>query len=93
MSKVHVVLPNQLFQNISAIPTDCTFYLVEETLFFNQFVFHKQKIALHRASMKKYQTYLEEHGYDTVYINASDQETDIRILLSSLSFGIDQRTA
>lgn len=84
MSKVHIVLPNQLFQDISTIPKDYTFYLVEETMFFNQFAFHKQKIALHRASMKKYQTYLEEHGYDTVYINASDQETDIRILLSSL---------
>lgn len=84
MSKVHVVLPNQLFQNISAIPTDCTFYLVEETLFFNQFVFHKQKIALHRASMKKYQSYLEEKGFNTMYINATDKETDIRILLASL---------
>ncbi len=58
--------------------------LVEENLFFTQYNFHKQKIALHRASMKFYQQFLTEKGYTVLYINAQEKIADIRLLVPHL---------
>jgi deoxyribodipyrimidine photolyase-related protein len=55
--------------------------LVEEWLFFSQYHFHKTKIIFHRASMKYYQWYLKQLGYDVEYA----ERTDIRDLLKELS--------
>ena len=60
MSKVFLLFPNQLFEDLSAMEGIETIYLVEEYLFFAQYPFHKQKIALHRASMKFYADYLQK---------------------------------
>ncbi len=59
-------------------------YLIEESLFFNQFPFHKQKIAFHRASMKAYEAFLKEQGYTVHYIPATDARSDVRELLPKL---------
>lgn len=70
MSKeLFVVYPHQLFQTI---PNDCSVILVEDALFFNQYQFHKQKIILHRASMKSYADQLRAIGKDVGYIDAID---------------------
>ncbi|MBC7615704.1 MAG: cryptochrome/photolyase family protein, partial [Pedobacter sp.] len=67
MSKIGIVFPHQLFEdNIIAD----TIYLVEEELFFNQYNFHKQKIAFHRASMKFYESYLQSKHINVIYIDA-----------------------
>lgn len=46
-----IILPNQLFSN--EIKSDKK-YLVEHKRYFTDFKFHKQKLILHRASMKAY---------------------------------------
>lgn len=86
MSKtVSIVFPHQLFQNHPAFEKKRPVYLVEEWLFFRQYPFHKQKLVLHRASMKSYENWLKQSGYKVEYIETTAQENDIRLLVSSLS--------
>ena len=83
--EVTILFPHQLFKNNSAIAANLTVYLVEETLFFNQYNFHKQKLVLHRASMKKHMQYLVEKGIAVNYIDATDALCDVRKLITQLA--------
>ena len=85
MKKIFILFPNQLFKDISVLQSVDAVYLVEEYLFFNQYKFHKQKIALHRASMKYYEAYLRQLGIHVVYIEAISPESDIRNCINTLS--------
>jgi deoxyribodipyrimidine photolyase-related protein len=79
MSKaVNLIFPNQLFKDNPLFELEGDFYLIEEHLFFKQYKFHKQKITFHRASMKFYQSFLEEKGRKVIYIDSSDLLSDIR---------------
>lgn len=80
---VFLVFPHQLFKDISILKQADEVYLIEEYLFFNQYKFHKQKLVLHRASMKSYAVYLHEAGLVVHYIEATEKRSDIRILLDS----------
>ncbi len=84
MKEVSIVFPNQLFEDNPVIKSGAKVYLVEEYLFFRQYHFHKQKLAFHRATMKFYENYLEEKGFEVQYINSSSKESDIRHLIDSL---------
>ena len=46
--------PNQLFKNTEWLSLDHKIFLIEETLFFNHYNFHKQKLIYHRCSMQFY---------------------------------------
>ena len=83
MKNVAIIFPNQLFKNITFEKSE-KIYLVEEWLYFNQYRFHKQKIAFHRATLKFYAAYLTEKGYKVAYINATEQQADLRKLLAVL---------
>lgn len=84
MNKVGVIFPHQLFeQPMIASKCECI-YLVEETLFFRQYTFHKQKIAFHRASMKFYESYLQSLQKQVVYIESCNPLADIRTLIPYL---------
>ena len=52
---VALVFPHQLFKHHLQVKQSRPVYLVEETLFFNQYNFNKKKLVLHRASMKFYE--------------------------------------
>lgn len=79
-----LLFPHQLFKKNPAVDKNRTIYLVEETLFFNQYPFHKQKIAFHRASMQCYKDYLEQGGYQVNYVEAKTEHSDVRNLISHL---------
>jgi len=85
MAEVSIVFPHQLFNNHPSLQKDRVVYIVEEWLFFNQFNFHKQKIILHRSSMKKYADYLAGEKYTVEYIEASNKLSDIRKLVAYLA--------
>lgn len=86
MSKaVFIVFPHQLFQDITPLRQVGEVHLAEEFLFFNQYAFHKQKLALHRASMQYYRNYLEENGLHVRYTEAIHPACDIRVLISQLA--------
>ncbi|MDM7921660.1 MAG: cryptochrome/photolyase family protein [Pyrinomonadaceae bacterium] len=64
----HLVYPHQLFRETGSVgPGECV-YLVEEPLLFTQLKFHKQKLVLHRASMKAYEEYLVSNGKSVRYV-------------------------
>lgn len=84
-ANVCIVFPNQLFENSQLITAADTIYLVEEVLFFKQYNFHKQKIAFHRATMKKYESYLSAIHKKVIYINSFEENSDVRKLIRTLS--------
>ena len=85
MKSVGIIFPHQLFEQNPLCSISKTIYLVEEYLFFNQFNFHKQKIAFHRASMKFYENHLQSKKIKVEYINSYDELSDVRKLIAYLS--------
>lgn len=75
MKKAFLVYPHQLFEDIHALKVCDMVILVEEPLFFSEFRFHKQKLVLHRASMKAYERFLEEQGIPVTYIESHQIKT------------------
>ncbi len=78
-----IIYPHQLFASQPAIKDASRVYLVEEPLLFTQFRFHKQKLVLHRASMKSYEERLRKNEIDVRYIDAAELESTrdiVRIL-------------
>ena len=61
-----IIFPHQLFEEHLGLSPGRSVYLVENDLF-KQYPFHKNKLVLHRASMKAYGELLEKKK-DTVYI-------------------------
>jgi deoxyribodipyrimidine photolyase-related protein len=80
MKEVTLIFPHQLFKKHPALSPGRDVYIIEEFLFFKQYKFHKQKLALHRASMKYYQAFLEKQKFKVHYIENPDENADIRSL-------------
>ncbi|HVG11557.1 MAG TPA: cryptochrome/photolyase family protein, partial [Flavisolibacter sp.] len=59
-------------------------YLVEEALFFDQYCFHKKKLLFHRASMKYYESFLLQKGFQVTYVDAAEKDNDIRTVVANL---------
>jgi deoxyribodipyrimidine photolyase-related protein len=72
MKQATLIYPHQLFEENSLLKKDQAIFLIEEPLFFTQYKFHKQKLVLHRASMKAYENKLNELGYKVIYIESKD---------------------
>ncbi len=79
--KISLIFPHQLFADISLWQEEC--YLIEEDLYFTQFPFHKQKLVLHRASMKAYEQTLVKAGKNVTYIESTHKDSDCRELIAS----------
>ncbi|WP_201556605.1 cryptochrome/photolyase family protein [Psychrobacter sp. 72-O-c] len=79
--KISLIFPHQLFADISLWQEDC--YLIEEDLYFTQYPFHKQKLVLHRASMKAYEQKLLAAGKSVHYIESTHEHSDCRKLIAS----------
>jgi deoxyribodipyrimidine photolyase-related protein len=84
MMTVTIIFPHQLFEKHPALDTDSFIYLIEESLFFKQYKFHKQKLVFHRASMKFYEKYLVDRNYNVKYIESSSDLSDVRKLIPQL---------
>ena len=84
MSTATLIFPHQLFKQNPALAPSSQVYLVEEYLFFKQYPFHKQKIVLHRASMKAYEQHLTAAQHAVTYIPATDENSDVRKLIAHL---------
>jgi deoxyribodipyrimidine photolyase-related protein len=89
MSKINILFPHQLFKDSPLMNNGLKTYLIEEYLFFNQYPFHKQKLAFHRASMKIYEQFLCKQGMDVIYIDAQKDKSDIRKFIEQLE-GVEE---
>ena len=85
MKQINIVFPNQLFKESPLFENQGPIYLIEEYLFFKHYPFHKQKIAFHRASMKRYADFIQsEKNIEVHYIEATQNISDIRLLIPQL---------
>jgi deoxyribodipyrimidine photolyase-related protein len=86
-----LVYPHQLFTPHPAAAGADVAYLVEDPLFFRQYAFHRQKLILHRATMKRYAAevlpgakYLDAgrlaHTGDVVAILTKAKVTAVRVV-------------
>jgi len=83
-TEVSVIYPNQLYKQHPAIVAKRPVYLIEEWHFFNQYQYHKEKLVLHRASMKFYEQFLKEQGLQVHYIESIETHNRIELLLEKL---------
>ncbi|MBS1624009.1 MAG: cryptochrome/photolyase family protein [Bacteroidetes bacterium] len=77
MSSVTLVFPHQLYKHHPSLAGGREVYLIEDCLYFRQYAFHKQKLLLHRASMKYYADYLRQMGHKVNYIDSSSADADL----------------
>ncbi len=79
-----IVYPHQLFPDPKWMGPIEHVYIVEDPLLFRQYRFCRQKLLLHRASMKRYADGLKKLGKAVVYIDAMaiDHSADIGQRLS-----------
>jgi len=82
MASIFIIYPTTLFKNISVIKDLVSnslikkIIVIEEPIYFTNYKFHKQKIILHRASMKYYYDYLLlNFGSIIEYINYNKAES------------------
>ena len=80
-----IIFPHQLFKKSALLDKNKRHYLVEEHLFFTQYPFHKEKLVLHRASMKAYEQFLLQNGYQVEYIDSTNELHDCRLLTRYLA--------
>ncbi len=77
-----LIFPHQLFQQHPALDKSRQVFLIEDPLFFGDvrypLNFHKKKLIFHRASMKAYEDYLTDQGYDVIYLQYSSFREDRR---------------
>lgn len=78
MTEITLIYPHQLFANHPAIAKGRAVWLIEDPLFFGNdahwpALMHKQKLMLHRASMKAYAAELEQDGHGVQYIEAFEK--------------------
>lgn len=85
MKRATLIFPHQLYPIRTCELKGTEVFLVEENLFFNQYNFHKQKLAFHRASMKAYASEMTEANAELHYIESADHRSDIRILIDWLA--------
>lgn len=72
MSHAALIYPHQLFQDSPALAGARRVFLIEEPLFFRQYRFHRQKLMLHRATMRRYADQLRRDGRGVDYIESRD---------------------
>jgi deoxyribodipyrimidine photolyase-related protein len=66
--KQFIILPTQLFEKNNYLKNMDEIYLIEDPFYFTNKKFHKQKLVLHRASMKYYYDKLcSELKYKNIY--------------------------
>lgn len=83
-----LVYPHQLFLRHPAVARGRRVFLIEDPLFFGNdprwpAAMHRQKLVLHRASMKAYAAALTGDGHEVTYIDAPEgSSTDSTALLA-----------
>ena len=90
-SAIAAVFPHQLFADFGWIRPAQRVLLIEDSLFFGDArypaTFHKQKLWLHRATMRRYEGVLKKSGVDVVYVEYSPNDTLTQQLSSAVGTG------
>lgn len=81
---VRLIYPHQLFVEHLDAPAGTVFVMVEDDLFFRQYRFHVQKLILHRASMRRFASRLQDASFDVEVIETDTDASTISRLASLL---------
>lgn len=87
---IALVYPHQLFENNPLFDRTNEFILIEDDLYFNQYNFHKNKLLLHRASMKYYFSLLTVLGKSVHYLDSTTNNITRYALEKAKSIGADE---
>lgn len=84
-----LVFPHQLFADHPGLKLKPSrVVLIEDSLFFGDtsypMRFHKQKLWLHRATMKRYEKQLQAKGIETLYIEYHSKPDSLKIHLNDI---------
>lgn len=94
MSTAALVYPHQLFEDHPALLGADVGYVIEDPLFFSQYAFHRQKLMLHRASLKawtqRHRARKEEPSLPLVYVEAATLEHSGQIAQRLARDGVDR---
>jgi deoxyribodipyrimidine photolyase-related protein len=90
MTTASLIFPHQLFDQNPILDEDQIVFLVEDPLFFSQYSFHRQKLMLHRASMKRYEQKLQKRKYTVRYVEARELRSTEEIATKISQHGIDK---
>lgn len=82
---VTLVFPHQLFHKSEAFKKENPIILIEDPLFFTQYPFHKQKLLLHRLSMRHWAESKSQEGYNVIHIRNTKQSRN------SMATAIEER--
>jgi len=89
MTEATLIFPHQLYDIHPAIAESRPIFLIEDPLFFGDkefpVHFHKQKLLLHRASMKAYEQKLKADALHVEYIEYNDKNTYFTIFTNQQS--------
>ncbi len=83
--EVFLLFPHQLFKNPLPVTPNTPIYLIEQAIFFTQYRFHKQKIILHRSSMKYYEQHLLSQGFSVTYVDHHQPASSMQALIELLT--------
>jgi deoxyribodipyrimidine photolyase-related protein len=72
---VLLLFPHQLFARNTALARNKRVLLVEDALYFKQYAFHKQKLILHRASMRMHAAHLQKQNTQVHYLDVDAAPT------------------
>ncbi len=91
-----LVFPNQLFAEHPGLRYQPSrVILIEDSLFFGDaeypLCFHKQKLWLHRATMKRYQQMLQDRSFPTEYLDHDPRANSLLHQLSKLGPRVKSR--
>ena len=85
-----LIFPHQIFYNHPILNFDNEIIVIEEHLFFNQYSFHKGKLAYHRATLTAFYQHVKQRHKKHQYIESHNSLCDVRRLIKSLAKrGID----
>jgi deoxyribodipyrimidine photolyase-related protein len=85
MTNTFLLFPIHLFKNIDHLKTKDKVYLIEDARFFTDLKYHKLKIAFHRATMRFYYDYLQQHNINTEYIEFNQNHEQLYKSLHKLN--------
>ncbi len=70
-----LLFPHPLFASNATLARGKQVLLVEDPLYFTQYAFHKQKLILHRASMRAREAFLRKTNQDVHYLGFHEAPT------------------
>lgn len=90
MKEATLIFPDQLFEHHPALHRSRLVYLPEEFLFFRTQTFHKQRLVLLRAAMRGYFDFLNQQGFNVIYINSCDLKNRGDLFLFLAQEGVEK---